>query len=287
MREREHNILYGCITINVIINGCCCYCYRGRSGRLRSLPALYQDDDDGNDLSDLGLSAGKKNSVGDDEPPQLHDVAEEREANDPAAAALVLQEEEDVFRSAEQPVAAAVKVATVTTTVESVAENGYDRAIKDYVDFTESKRTSVIKCEEQQLQKPQKPRKPLAEMKRRMSAPKIEEKVMLLRTRSQSTKDLHAAAVGELPKVDIGKRREIFEKICSETKSAAETVQQTTVAVAARQPPSPPPPANKTKPLDLSPPVAAVICAADVRQQVVKEISLPGSPPSPSPGKIL
>lgn len=236
------------------------------------MPALYQDDDDGNDLSDLGLSAGKKNCVGDDEP-QLHDVVEEREANVPAPREE--EEVEDVFRSAEQPIAP-VKVATVTAIVESAAENGYDRAIKDYVDFTESKRTSVIKCEEQQ--KLQKPRKPLAEMKRRMSAPKIEEKVMLLKTRSQSTKDLHAAVAGELPKVDIGKRREIFEKICSETKSAE--VQQTTVA---RQPP---PAAKKTKPFEVSPPVAAVVCTADVRQQAVKEISPPESP-SPSPGKIF
>lgn len=231
------------------------------------MPALYQDDDDGNDLSDLGLSAGKKNSISDDEP-QLHNVAEEREANDPAPR----EEEEDVFRLAEQPIAP-VKMATVT----AAAENGYDRAIKDYVDFTESKRTSVIKCEEQQ--KPQKPRKPLTEMKRRMSAPKIEEKVMLLKTRSQSTKDLHAATASELPKVDIGKRREIFEKICSETKSAE--MQQTTVT---RQPPSSL--TKKIKPLEMSPPVAAVVCTADTRQQAIKEISLPESP-SPSPGKIF
>lgn len=240
---------------------------------MRSLPALYQDDDDGNDLSDLGLSGGKKNSVSDDDLQPLHHVAEEREAND-------TREEENVFRSAEQPVAP-VKVATVTATADSVAENGYDRAIKDYVDFTESKKTSVIKCNDQQ--KPQKPRKPHIEMKRRMSAPKIEEKVMLLKTRSQSTKDINAAS-SELPKVDIGKRREIFEKICLETK-CVEVLQQTTISVVTKQPPPPPPPppVKKNKPFELVPPVA--VCTADVQQQVIEEISLPESP-SPPPGKI-
>jgi len=225
------------------------------------LPALYQDDDDGNDLSDLGLSTGKKNSVDEDEPPK-----ERPEVDRP--------EEEDVFCAAEGPVANAdVKVATVTTTESAaIAENGYDRAIKDYVDFAESKRT---KCDEQRRPPC---RKPLVEIKRRMSAPKIEEKVMLLKTRSQSTKDLNAA-VGELPRVDIVKRREIFEKICSDTKSCIAEAQQQTSVVVTRQPP-PPPPAKNKKPLEVSSVAVTVI-----RPQVIEEISPPESPPPP-PGKI-
>lgn len=194
--------------------------HRGRSGRLRSLPALYQDDDDGNDLSDLGLSTGKK-SIADDDESSRHRSAD----GDESAAD---QDVEDVFRRAEEPA-----VTAAAANHPAATENGYDRAIKDYVDFAESKRTSVAKCDEQLPQQQQPPpplsscpRKPLVEAKRRMSAPKIEEKVMLLKTWSQSTKDLNAAGAGELPKVDIGKRREIFEKICSETKAAAE-VQQT------------------------------------------------------------
>ncbi|XP_025419890.1 uncharacterized protein LOC112690160 isoform X2 [Sipha flava] len=257
---------------------------RGKSGRLRSLPALYQDDDDGNDLSDLGLSRGKKNNADDDDHESSH--------HHPA-----VNHEEDVFSGVEEPTAAAssIKVATVTSAVTAdhpVAENGYDRAIKDYVDFAESKRTSVAKCEEQQqqqqLQKKQQqppgPRKPLAEVKRRMSAPKIEEKVMLLKTWSQSTKDLNTGA-SELPKVDIGKRREIFEKICSETKAATEVLQTAgkqqsasagakkksfVVAAAA---------AATTTPLSptLSPPSAAV-CTAAAGRHTVEEFSTPETP---------
>jgi len=226
------------------------------------LPALYQDDDDGNDLSDLGLSTGKKNSVDEDEPPQ-----ECPEVDRP--------EEEDVFCAAEGPVANAdVKVATVTTTESSaIAENGYDRAIKDYVDFAESKRT---KCDEQRRPPC---RKPLVEMKRRMSAPRIEEKVMLLKTRSQSTKDLNSA-VSELPRVDIVKRREIFEKICSDTKSCIAETQQQTSVVATRQPPPPPPPAKNKKSLEV-----LSVAVTVIRPQVIKEISPPESPPLP-PRKI-
>lgn len=228
---------------------------------MRSLPALYQDDDDGNDLSDLGLSTGKKSSVdGDDDG---HRGGRGVSSTEDKCG----REDEDVFRGAENPVAAsaAAKTATVTTTA-ATAENGFDRAIKDYVDFAESKRTSVaVKCENPQQQQTR--RKPLAaEMKRRMSAPKIEEKVMLLKTRSQSTKDLHsAAAAAELPKVDIGKRREIFEK------AAAEIQQQ-------------PPQLAKKKPLETPPPVSVARTGGpqDIRRQVIEEISPPGSPPSPT-----
>jgi len=195
------------------------------------------------------------------------------------------REDEDVFRGAKEPAAVAVKMATVQTvaavmvaaTEPTVAENGYDRAIKDYVDFAESKRTSVAKCEEQPLPS----RKPVvAEIRRRMSAPKIEEKVMLLKTRSQSTKDLNSAANNELPKVDIVKRREIFEKICSETK--ATDVQHNIVArqpslakkKSLKAPPTPSPPAS----------VAATV-ADDFPEQMVEDIIYP--PESPLPGKIF
>jgi len=233
------------------------------------LPALYQDDDDGNDLSDLGITTGKKNSVDGDEDEQ------QKCGNTTAEECVAGGEEEDVFRAAEEPVAD-VKVATVT---ESVAENGFDRAIKDYVDFAESKRSSVAKCDEQQQQnqqqqQPMPRRKPLVEAKRRMSAPKIEEKVMLLKTRSQSTKDLNAAS--ELPKVDIGKRREIFEKICSETKAAAEAQ----IVVVPKQPV----PAKK-KSLEVPLQVAIARSTTTViRPQVIEEMSPPDSPP-PSSGK--
>ncbi|XP_022178929.1 uncharacterized protein CG43427 isoform X3 [Myzus persicae] len=277
---------------------------RGRSGRLRSLPALYQDDDDGNDLSDLGLSTGKKNCVDDYDEEEVHrdHVAEEHRSRsaDGGVKDRVLHqfgsrtedlpeedhEEEDVFRGAEEPVAVAVRVATVqtiaavapTVTEQAVAENGYDRAIKDYVDFAESKRTSVAKCEEQPLPC----RKPaVAEIRRRMSAPKIEEKVMLLKTRSQSTRDLNASATGELPKVDIGKRREIFEKICSETKAA--DVQHT---IAARQPSLAKKKSVKTSPTP-SPPASVAATTTDVSlQQVVEDISPPESPLR-DPSKIV
>lgn len=258
---------------------------------MRSLPALYQDDDDGNDLSDLGLSTCKKNGVTDDE-------------DEPHGAAVKDYDPvEDVFRGVEESVAVTAVTTTTNSAVVNVEmttaadqENGYDRAIKDYVDFAESKRTSTAKCEEpqqyqqqhQQLQQLPPCRKPFVEIKRRMSAPKIEEKVMLLKIRSQSTKDLNAAVAGELPRVDIGKRREIFEKICSETRAAAE-VQQTTVTVTAKQPPPPPPPFAKKKPLDMPPPppppppptITSVIPAAVIRQPIIEEI-----PESPPPGKI-
>jgi len=264
------------------------------------LPALYQDDDDGNDLSDLGLSTGKKNNTGDyDEEKILRDHAAEDHrscSTDGGANDQVLhqfdsrtenlaEEEEDVFRGAEEPAAVAIKVATVQTiaavapmaTEPAVSENGYDRAIKDYVDFAESKRTSVAKCEDQPLLC----RKPaVAEIRRRMSAPKIEEKVMLLKTRSQSTKDLNIATAGELPKVDIGKRRQIFEKICSETKAA--DVQHT---VAARQPSLAKKKSVKASTTPSSPASAvASVATPDVfLQQVVEDVS---PPESSLPGKI-
>lgn len=241
---------------------------------MRSLPALYQDDDDGNDLSDLGLSAGKKSSVdGADNDERRRGESEERGG----------REDGDVFCGAEsRPVAAsdAAKTATVLQT-----ENGFDRAIKDYVDFAESKRTSAAaaKCDEDPEQRQQGPRgrklPRAAEVvtKRRMSAPKIEEKVMLLKTRSQSTKDLHSAAAAELPKVDIGKRREIFEK-------AAEAQLQAQTAVVARQQQQAPQLAAKKKPLE-SPPSVSVArpgssCSGpqDILCQVIEEVS----PPSPT-----
>lgn len=263
---------------------------------MRSLPALYQDDDDGNDLSDLGLSTGKKSNT-DDGGDDHHHVTEEKHREGES----VTDQDEDVFRGAEEPAVAVstAKVATVSTTVttskpcsftgESVTENGYDRAIKDYVDFAESKRTSIAKCDEpqqpshQQQQQQQLPcRKPLAEIKRRMSAPKIEEKVMLLKTRSQSTRDLNAATANELPKVDIGKRREIFEKICLETKAE---VQQTTAIT--RSPPPPLLPKKNSLEIVTPPPPTTTPCTAtitDIRKQVIDEVSPPESPP---PGKIF
>lgn len=235
------------------------------------MPALYQDDDDGNDLSDLLPSTGKKNNADNGEDEQFHHQSEHDDES-------AVDQEEDVFRGAEKPVvAASVKVATVTTTAIAdrpvAAENGYDRAIKDYVDFAESKRTSVAKCEEQQQQQQQpkqQPRKPLAEAKRRMSAPKIEEKVMLLKTWSQSTKDLNAGTA-ELPKVDIGKRREIFEKICSETKAE---VQQT--AASKKKSPSVAVGANTPSPVQAAA-AAAVVCTAG-RPHAIEEISTPETP---------
>lgn len=252
---------------------------------MRSLPALYQDDDDGNDLSDLGLSTSKKNCVDnydEDEMQRNHTTEDDHRSHskDGSAEERVLhqldfrsedlaEEDEDVFRGAKEPAAVAVRMATVQTiatvvgpaTEPVVAENGYDRAIKDYVDFAESKRTSVAKCEEQT----QPCRKPaVAEIRRRMSAPKIEEKVMLLKTRSQSTKDLNSAAAGELPKVDIVKRREIFEKICSETKAA--DVQHNSVA---RQPSLAKKKFLKESPTPLPPPASV----ADVfPEQMVEDI---------------
>lgn len=187
-------------------------------------------------------------------------------------------QEEDVFRGAEEPVAVAIKMATITTTAvtttDMVTENGYDKAIKDYVDFAESKKTLVAKCDEQQSQQEQQPKpckKPYAEIKRRMSAPKIEEKVMLLKTRSQSTKDLNASATCELPKVDIGKRREIFEKICLETKTNAEVTSLDLKKSVLTK---------KSKTLDeLSPPpqVDVLYTTNTVRQQLmVEKMSPPG-----------
>lgn len=272
---------------------------------------MYQDDDDANDLSDLGLSTSKKNDDEDDNIERLHHDVEgkcwtesEQNLNDP---------EEDVFRGAEEPAASAtIKVATVavTTKKESVTENGYDRAIKDYVDFAESKRSSMAKCDEQQQyqnknqiqsqnenqnqSQQQSCRKSLTEMKRRMSAPKIEEKVMLLKTRSQSTKDLNAAVANELPKVDIGKRREVFEKICLETKAE---VQQATSIVTTRQSaqpikkkpleissPSPPPPPSKPQPPAT---INRSTVITVIQQQIMcEDNSLPKSP-SPPPGKLM
>uniref|UniRef100_A0A2H8U1R6 Uncharacterized protein CG43427 n=1 Tax=Melanaphis sacchari TaxID=742174 RepID=A0A2H8U1R6_9HEMI len=273
---------------------------RGKSGRLRSLPALYQDDDDSNDLSDLGLSTSKKNCVDDydgDEMLQNHTTEDHRNRSTDSSVEervshqfdcqtkdLVEEdrEEDDVFRGAKEPAAVPVKMATVQTiaavmvapTEPAVAENGYDRAIKDYVDFAESKRTSVAKCEEQPLPC----RKPaVTEIRRRMSAPKIEEKVMLLKTRSQSTKDLNSAATGELPKVDIVKRREIFEKICSETKAAEVQhnilARQSSLAKkkSLKASPTPSPQAN------VATPVANVFL-----EQMVEDIIY--SPKSPLPG---
>lgn len=237
---------------------------------MRSLPALYQDDDDGNDLSDLGLGTGSKNNINDDDDHVEQSVHEN-------GLQAVANQEEDVFRGAEEPVAVAIKMATITTTAvtttDKVTENGYDKAIKDYVDFAESKKTLVTKCDEQQEQQQPKPcRKPFAEIKRRMSAPKIEEKVLLLKTRSQSTKDLNASTTCELPKVDIGKRREIFEKICLETKANTEVtaldLKKST-------------PAKKTKTLDeLSPPSQIDVTYTPnivVRQQLeIEKITPPG-----------
>ncbi|XP_027840038.2 LIM and calponin homology domains-containing protein 1 isoform X1 [Aphis gossypii] len=278
---------------------------RGRSGRLRSLPALYQDDDDGNDLSDLGLSTSKKNCVDDydeDEMQRNHTTEDDHHSHskDSSSEERVLhqldfrsenlaEEDEDVFRGAKEPAAVAVKMATVQTiatvvgpaTEPVVVENGYDRAIKDYVDFAESKRTSVAKCEEQTLPC----RKPaVAEIRRRMSAPKIEEKVMLLKTRSQSTKDLNSAA-GELPKVDIVKRREIFEKICSETK--ATDVQHN---VAARQPSLVKKKFLKESPTSSPPPASVAATVTDVfPEQMVEDIIYsPESPlPETEPSKVV
>lgn len=232
---------------------------------MRSLPALYQDDDDSNDLSDLGLSTGKKSGDGNDEMPRAGHLSEE-----------YLQENEDVFGGAEEQVAVAVQ--TIAAVVKPATENGYDRAIKDYVDFAESKRTSVAKCDEQPPEAGS--RKPVAaEIRRRMSAPKIEEKVMLLKTWSQSTKDLNAAtsAAGELPKVDIGKRREIFEKICSETARSVGDAQQHKKNKSPNKVSAPTPPAQPTE-------AASVAAAVDVfRQQVVEDVSPIASPVS---GKI-
>lgn len=259
------------------------------------MPALYQDDDDGNDLSDLGL--GKKNDE--------CAVDEENKVNAPV--------EEDVFRVAEEPAAVVCKVdgATTATAAKSSvvsAENGYDRAIKDYVDFAESKQRTAAKCDEQNSSPlPNRKPKPSAEVKRRMSAPKIEEKVMLLKTRSQSTKDLNAASGEPLPKVDIGKRREIFEKICAEKTSAevhtavASVRQLTTVKKKPESTPvasvqlepkpmlaqleSKPSLSMQLEPTPMPSPPSPV--AIQQQQQAPEEISPPASPlpPPPPPSK--
>ncbi|XP_050537475.1 LIM and calponin homology domains-containing protein 1-like isoform X7 [Daktulosphaira vitifoliae] len=186
---------------------------RGKSGRLRSLPALYQDDDDGNDLSDLGLSTscGKKSDESLKECAQI--------------------EQENVFCETEKDEKKTTETVVVTEQTQQT-ENGFDRAIKDYVDFAESKKTtskveddySDSKLQPMAVPSYRKPvTLPIAETKRRLSAPKIEEKVMLLKNRSQSTKDLHSASINELPKVDISKRREMFEKAVTEVQSMPAT----------------------------------------------------------------
>ncbi|XP_050428023.1 uncharacterized protein LOC126838002 isoform X2 [Adelges cooleyi] len=233
---------------------------RGRSGRLRSLPALYQDDDDGNDLSDLGISTGGKKS---------EDSSDECSKNG---------REDEVFREEVEQEEESRDPGAVTSERN---ENGYDRAIKDYVDFAESKRTAVVPaCSKQedddgerQLQLPTY-RKPapllVAEAKRRMSAPKIEEKVMLLKIRSQSTKDLHSAVANELPKVDIGKRREVFEKAATEQVQPLPVALKPTkkklsepVGSAAPRQESPPP--TSTKPTFESQPEST--CVASYRNE--------------------
>lgn len=202
------------------------------------MPALYQDDDDGNDLSDLGLSVAKKGGGGGGDGGGGADDDRHRERTG----------DEDVFRPADDAPAA--------------TENGYDRAIKDYVDFAESKKTEAAvkrdKEQQQQQQQPPPPRRkpPAAEAKRRTSAPKIEEKVMLLKTRSQSTRELNVVGghgvQEQLPRVDIGKRRELFERMTETIKAGTESVKKKQPS-SARQAPGvqQPPPSS---PADDSPP---------------------------------
>lgn len=213
---------------------------RGKSGRLRSLPALYQDDDDGNDLSDLGLSVGKKGGGGSGGSGSGADDDRHRErAGD-----------EDVFRPEDDAPAA--------------TENGYDRAIKDYVDFAESKKTeAAVKRDKEQQQPPPRRKPPAAEAKRRTSAPKIEEKVMLLKTRSQSTRELNTVGHGvqeQLPRVDIGKRRELFERMTETIKAGTESVKKKQLS-SARQAPGVQQPQSSSPADDLPPGKSAAIDA--------------------------
>ncbi|XP_054270068.1 LIM domain only protein 7 isoform X3 [Macrosteles quadrilineatus] len=185
---------------------------RTSKGRKTSLP-VYKDDD--NDLSDLGLSTQKNRENGDD----------------------------NVFDDCKSTSTSRDNLSSTSSSVAN-GENGnsvnghhdeeytYDRAIQNYVNYTESRirGRSLTPSEDNSnlsngLAKKSSPPVPA---KPRRGSCKIEEKLTELeqiKKKSMSTNDLseNSRKPLSLPKVDISKRKEMFEKTQDEDMSNSKT----------------------------------------------------------------
>lgn len=175
---------------------------RTSKGRKTSLP-IYKDDD--NDLSDLGLSTHKNRENGDD------NVFDDYKSTSTSR---------DNLSSTSSSVVNGENGSSVNGHNGHDEEYTYDRAIQNYVNFTESRMRgrSLTPSEDNSnltngLSKKSSPPVPA---KPRRGSCKIEEKLSELeqiKKKSMSTNDLSENSKKlSVPKVDILKRREMFEK---------------------------------------------------------------------------
>ncbi|RZF39920.1 hypothetical protein LSTR_LSTR002323 [Laodelphax striatellus] len=190
-------------------------------GRKLSLP-VYQDDD--NDLSDLGISKGsasRENDVFDEEHEQYGDDSENHDENN---CSRVKQNGTNGHKDEEH-----------SRTSSETEEYTYEGAIQSYRNFTET-RVKSKSCSNSSRSSPEenlsngsqsyKRSPPVPAKPRRGSTTKIEAKLgelELLKKRSMSTTDLSDSNRKPVvvPKVDINKRRELFEKISDQDEQAS------------------------------------------------------------------
>jgi len=175
---------------------------RTSKGRKMSLP-VYQDDN--NDLSDLGLSGAKAN-----EDDVFHDAMETHSGED-ASCSNGINGQNGLINGHSQ---------RESSTEQE--EYTYERAIQNYVNYTETRvrGRSLTPSDSDQMHltngHSKKPSPPIPAKPRRGSC-KIEEKLSELeqiKKKSMSTNDLteNTRRPLSVPKVDILKRREMFEK---------------------------------------------------------------------------
>ncbi|XP_039288025.1 uncharacterized protein LOC111054515 isoform X2 [Nilaparvata lugens] len=184
---------------------------RGSRGRKMSLP-VYQDDD--NDLSDLGISkcaSARDNDVFDEEHEHNGDSSDN---HDETNCSRVKQNGTNGHKDEE-----------LSRTSSETEEYTYEGAIQSYRNFTET-RVKSKSCSNSSRSSPEengaqsyKRSPPVPAKPRRGSTTKIEAKLSeleQLKKRSMSTTDLSSGESNRkpvvVPKVDINKRRELFEK---------------------------------------------------------------------------
>ncbi|XP_075227940.1 uncharacterized protein LOC142328224 isoform X3 [Lycorma delicatula] len=200
---------------------------RNSRGRKLSLP-LYQDDD--NDLSDLGISTCSKSSS------TSSTITEEAQNNDDTFE----REQELVSENSTNQKRVNQNGTSLNghndedsskTSSSETEEYTYERAIQSYVNYAETrgKSRNIRSSSEESNYSGFTKKSPAVPVKpRRGSTPKIEEKLSeleQLKKRSMSTTDLSTGDTNRkqivVPKVDINKRRELFEKIPDQEESSS------------------------------------------------------------------
>ncbi|KAK9498542.1 hypothetical protein O3M35_003151 [Rhynocoris fuscipes] len=176
---------------------------RSTRGRLASLPVYHNDESD--DLSDLGISSCKNKDPNDLTQLDNNDPFESAEEDNLCKAKV--SEENNQSRASNGP----------DSSSNQTEEYTYERAIQSYVNFTETrvKSRSLREINEQTKNEKNKISPPVPIKPTHLTSNKGEKLFNKVAENAASTKFEQSTACKKVvvPKVDVNRRRELFEKI--------------------------------------------------------------------------